>query len=130
MFKNKLQKFIFRKVLILFFLLSILSLVFMQNKLIIVSGILLGTVFSLLRFSYMGNTFYSLLMLKNPSMNVNKSILRYIILQLFTIVFLVILAKYNILYLVSSVVGILSVSLVVVVNSVTEGLGITKNNFE
>jgi len=102
----------------------------MQNKLIIVSGILLGTVFSLLRFSYMGNTFYSLLMLKNPSMNVNKSILRYIILQLFTIVFLVILAKYNILYLVSSVVGILSVSLVVVVNSVTEGLGITKNNFE
>lgn len=126
---GKLEKFITKRVLILFSILTILNSVFLNNKLLFFIGLTLGSVLSLFRFFVMDSALTGILILKNGFGN-KKAAIKYIFSLLVTLIFLLIAAIINKWVMLGMMAGILIVPLVVMLNSITEGLKITHNNFE
>lgn len=129
MVKGKLEKFIIKRWLILFIILSILILLFFEFKQNLLIGLFLGSILSLLRFFIMGSSLNNLLGLSKSSA-VTYSLLRYVINQMLVFFLLVILSQINMWMLCGAMVGVMIVPFIVIVNSITEGLGLTHNNFE
>ncbi|MCX7921029.1 MAG: hypothetical protein N3B21_03240 [Clostridia bacterium] len=127
---GKEEKFVIKKVLIFFVILAILDVVLFKQKWVTLVGLFSGTVFGILKLYFMGLTYSSLLLPNNNPSTVRKSILRYVISQMAIILMLLISAKLSFWFFIGVTAGVLTVPLVVFINSITEGLGITHNNFE
>lgn len=129
MINGQLERFITKRMLILFSILTILDSALLDNKLLFFVGLVLGSLLSLLRFFIMGNALTGLLTLKSESNN-KKVIIKYIVSQLVALIFFVLAIIVNKWVLLGMMTGILIVPSVVLINSITEGLGLTHNNFE
>jgi len=128
--KNKLELFIAKRVLIFFVILAILDMVFINQRFTAFAGLALGTILGLLRLAFMGATFSRLLLPMQNPISVRKSIARNITSQAVTAVILFASIKISIWFFIGTSIGIVLVPTVVFINSITEGLGITHNNFE
>lgn len=125
--KQNLDMFIIKKVLILFVLFSIIDLLFICQRFIVLIGMFAGVIVGITRFLFMGAFLSSLLIEKKAS--VKASIIKFLVIYGIAAVFFIASAMYNTLFFIGATIGILLVSLAVIINSVTEALGITHNKF-
>jgi hypothetical protein len=130
--KSKLERFILKRALFFFILLSLLNIIFMKEKLFILGGLAVGGVFSVLKLGSFAAV------LKDYAKRLNNSgksksgyiAARYIINQIITITLLAVSLKINLWFFAGMTIGILLVPIVVFINGITESLKITHNNFE
>lgn len=134
MLKTKLEKFVAKRSLIFFIILAILDIVFISNKWYVLVGLILGGVFSNLKFSSYALVFSRILTPKSgnsqPNNFVGSSLILFILNQLVLIPILFIALKLNESFFAGIVAGILLVPFVIFINCITEPLKITHNNFE
>lgn len=130
MFKGKLKIFILKRVLILYILLSILDLLLVKERWYGLGGLTVGALYSVIRFGLLEYTFASML-LKNRKTASIGSIVAISVFSIAALVTLLTLSiKLSIWFFTGAAVGILLVPAVIVINGITEALGISKNNFE
>ncbi|MCX8129562.1 MAG: hypothetical protein N3I35_05600 [Clostridia bacterium] len=130
MLNSKIEKFIVRRVLVLFFVLVIVDLVFLHHKWFILLGLILGSLFSVFKFSSTATMYMRFLGHHDKNTVIMRSILKYILNQLATVALLVVSILFNFYLFIGTTAGILLVPSVLFINALTEGFGITHNNFE
>lgn len=128
--RSKLEKFLVKRILIVFVILAMVDLVFLDHKWLILLGLILGGAFGILKFSSTSSVYARLFGIEEKRTIVRRSVLVYIINQLATIALLVVSATVNLYLFIGTIAGILLVPLVLFINALTEGFGITHNNFE
>ncbi len=129
MIKTKLEKLIIKNLLAVLFSLSILDVIFIKHKWILLIGLVIGSLISILKFSILTNII-SALLLPNINNVTLKSILVFLFNQAIAVLILIIVLKTNIHLFWGVLAGILMVPLIIMLNSITEVLGITNNKFQ
>ncbi|MDP4094249.1 MAG: hypothetical protein Q8920_12915 [Bacillota bacterium] len=130
MLKSKIEIFLAKRALIILVILSIIDLVFIVDRWLGLAGIFCGAGFSILRFSSMASLFKKIFSVGSGKKAAHKSVLNYLLTQLIAVVLLFISINISSGMFAGMAAGILSLPAVVFINSITEGLGITHNNFE
>lgn len=134
MLKNKLAIFIAKRVLICFILLSIIDVILLEQRWHVLVGLLAGSIFGVMKFgSYewiFRRIISSALSPAQKSHSARSGMLGFLLNQI--VIFPVLLAAYFLSrwFFAGIVAGILLVPFVIIVNCITEVLGITSNNFE
>ncbi len=128
--RSKFQRFLFKRVLILLVILTIFDLIFVKKYLVVLAGLVVGTVFSYIRFSIMESFFVKLLSIDKKGSVAKKSVINFIVSQAVTIALLVVTMIINMGLFAGTVAGILTVPTIIFINAATEGFGLTHNNFE
>lgn len=132
--KNKLVKFVVKRVLIFFIGLSIFALVCYEERWYALSGLLAGSIYSVLRLGSYAWVFGRLLFLDSGAVHktgyASGNLTLFIFNQIALLPLLYLALKLNGTFFTGAVAGILLVPAVLFVNSITEALGITHNNFE
>jgi hypothetical protein len=132
--KTKLEKFIAKRSLIFFIILAILDIVLFKNRWYVLVGLVVGGVFSISKFGSYTLVFSRIIASesRNSQHNhpVRKSLIVFFINQLVLLPLLYFALKFNQWFFIGVVAGILLVPLVLFINSITETLKITHNNFE
>ncbi len=114
----------------LFLLLALLNLLFIQPKWPVLFGLLAGGAFSLLRLSSLASFLSRLLAKGDKSATQRKGVLNYIIGQFAVVVLLTAAINLSVPLFAGTVAGVLLVPAVIFINSITEILKVTHNNFE
>lgn len=130
LFFSKLDLFVLKRVLILLVLLMIIDVAFFEDKGVIFAGLLLGAACGLTRFFFMSQTYRRLLGRGTPSQTTFIALFAFIVSLLGTIAVLVASIITNLWLFGGATAGILLVPIILTINSLTEGVGITHNNFE
>lgn len=126
---NFLEKFIFKNVFIYFIILSIVTLVLLRDSFMIITALGTGTIIAILKTFLMGKVFDNILISENENFKPWKISKKLIISwSVIAIVFLFIM-KLGTKYFISMAIGVLLPNFFVFINSLTESIGITKNNF-
>jgi len=125
-----LEKFIAKRVIILLAVLIILDLAFLKDKLFALAGLCAGGAIGLLKFGFMGRMFSGILS-TNKGLSAGKRYLLWYIGSLIGLIAaLAASAVINLRLFGGITAGVLAVPFVIFVNSLTDGMGITHNNFE
>lgn len=131
---KKLTVFIAKRVLICYILLSIIDVVLMTQRWFILVGMFLGVVISLIRFGSYGFVFTGIVLANSVAarkgFSVFSSLAIYVINQLVLIPVLYIAFKFNQYFFAGVFIGIMLLPFTIFINSLTEALGITHNDFE
>lgn len=127
---TKLEKFLAKRVLIISVILAILILVLFRHHVVMLAGLAVGAVFGLLRLNSYVTTFSKIFSKGNEANSAGRITARFIISSVLTILLLAASAKYELYFFFGVLSGIFSVPLVIIINGITEALGITNNNFE
>lgn len=129
-FNGKIELFMLKRVLILLLILTAVNVIFFKEKRIIFIGLVIGALCGLLRFSFMAKTYNQILGIGNSSRATIVSLTLFITSLLGTVAILVTSIITNLWLFGGVTTGILFVPFILTINSLTEGLGITHNNFE
>lgn len=129
MLGSPLEKFIAKRVLILAIIVYMISFAFIPHKLAILAGLITGTFFGILRFSTMARTFSDII-INSKTGAATISVIKYVINFILTIILICFSLIYSAWFFAGMITGILLVPFVIIINGITEGLGITHNNFE
>ena len=134
MFKTKLEKFIAKRSLLFFVILAILDIVLFKNRWYCLVGLFLGGIFSVSKFRSYSMVFTRII--GSASINVKNShavrnsLIVFFINQIILLPILFISLKFNSWFFMGIVAGILLVPLVLMINTITEPLRLTHNNYE
>lgn len=128
--KTKIEKFIAKRVLIVVGLLSIVTIAVLQQKWMVLTGLFAGGIFSILRFGSLSDMITSLLNGGNNQSAALRSVLSYVLSIITLVILMAASLLYNRWFAAGMITGILLVPFIIFINSLTEGLGITHNNFE
>ena len=130
LFKSKLEKFIVKRAAVFLIVLSAAALAFLgENGWLAFAGLFAGTLLSVVRL--IGNELIFKAVFKlNGGKAVAGSILVFTAIQLILLPVILLVYFLNVWILYGFVAGILAVPVIVMINSITEAFGITKNNFE
>lgn len=126
---NSLEKFIAKRVLIIFGVLVILNLIFVSQRMYVMLGLIIGSVFGFMRFSSFGATI-SRLVLHDKSSTIKETFIRYMVNHVAMIVLCAVSIKYSLWMFTGVIVGVLIIPGIIMINGITEGLGVTHNRFE
>lgn len=127
---SKLEKFIAKRVLILFCILVILNLIFISEKVNVMFGLFLGLVLGFARFSFLSATISTLLGCNDKIKAVRKTFFRYTLNQAVMLALFIVSIEYSLWIFAGAIAGVLLVPFTIWINAVTEGLGVTHNHFE
>lgn len=134
MLKNKLAKFVAKRVLICCIILSIIVVVVFEKRWYLLVGLLFGSLVSLAKLGSYAWVFGRIISANAgvtlKKTGASKSILVFAINQILLLPILYIAYKFSIWSFAGFITGILLVPFVIMINSVTEAIGVTKNNFE
>jgi hypothetical protein len=130
--KNRMAVFIAKRVLICYILLSIIDMIWIEQRWNVLIGLFLGGIFSTVKFgsyTWIINRITSINtpQTKNPA---KSSMLFFLVNQLVLLPVLLVAYFINFWFFTGIVAGILLVPFVIMINCVTEASGITHNNFE
>jgi len=128
--KSSLGMFIIKRMLVLFSLLALLDVIFLRHRWMVLAGLSIGSIVSLVRFSTTSEVCQNLLVHKSCKTDSLKGVFKYIFSQIFTILIMVVSIIQDKWLFIGLTAGILIVPAIVIINGITEGLSITKNNFE
>lgn len=128
--KTKIEKFIAKRVLIVIGLLSIVTITVLQQRWMVLAGLFAGGIFSILRFGSLSDMITSLLNGGNKQSVALRSVLSYVLSMITLVILMAASLLYNGWFAAGMITGILLVPFIIFINSLTEGLGITHNNFE
>lgn len=115
--------------IILYLISVILLLIFFHGRPIIIAGLSLGGVLSIVRFSTNATSFIRLLSGTGETLAGGR-IKWFIINSIVAFVVLAVSIKINLFFFGGVIAGIFFVPIVIIINSITEAIGITHNNFE
>lgn len=124
------QGFIKKRILIIYIALIIVSLIFFDARWIIVAGITLGLIFGLIKYIAVARFVAKILSHAKEHFKLIVVFMRFSRLQLVTMLLMAVLAKINLWLLAGFVAGILAVPIIIMINSITEALGISHNYFQ
>ena len=130
MIKSKLKTFILKRMLILYILLAVLDLLLVKERWFALVGLTAGALYSVVRFSLTQHVFSSLLLKSGKTISVRSTILITIGSLTVVIALLTISIKISFWVFVGVISGILLIPAIIVINGITEALGISCNNFE
>lgn len=131
MLVKKLEKKIAKKVVVLFIISAILDIMFLaNNRWIVLIGLIVGSVFSLLRFHSSATAFTTMLSKTDGSIKTNQVLIKYVLNQLMALLILAASLRFSLWLFAGVAAGILFVPFVIMFNSITQALGITRNNYE
>lgn len=130
LFKSRLNKFIVKRATVLLILLMTVDLAFLEkNRWLVLAGLLVGAFVSVGRFSSNEWLLKKVFQL-NGDKAVTGSIVAFTLNQLILMPIIAITYFLNVWALYGLVVGFLVVPAIIMINSITEAFGITKNSFE
>ncbi len=134
MLKTKLERFIAKRVLICVILLTIIDLVLLEHKWFVLIGLIPGAIFSLAKFGSYAWVFGKILGVSSKAgldkLAPGSSIAVFMLNQFILLPLLFIAYFLHQWIFIGFIAGILLVPFVVMINCMTEGIGITKNHFE
>lgn len=116
--------------IILYLVTVILLLIFFYSHPIIIAGITLGGVLSIVRFSTNATSFIRLLSGTGETLAGGRGIKWFVINSIVAFLVLAVSIKINLFFFGGVIAGIFFVPIVIIINSITEAIGITHNNFE
>jgi hypothetical protein len=132
--KSKLEKFLAKRVLIVFGILAIFSVAYISQRWFALIGLVIGTAFCTIKLGSYVWIFSKILIPKNEIERVTPSIVKsiagFIANQLILIILLLVSLKINLWVFIGIVVGVLTLPFVILINCLSEVLKITHNNFE
>ena len=134
MFESKLEKFMVKRVFVLIIILSIVDMIIMESKWLVLVGLMMGTILSIAKFSLNARIFSgNLCTHKSPilrKLSSSANIILFTIIQI--TLFLLLFLSYSLSPWIFAgfVAGVLLIPFAIMINSVTEALGLTKNHFE
>lgn len=128
-FSNKTELFLVKRSVVIILLIVILTLIVFGSNYSIVLGLLVGYLVSLIRLRALSYTVENVVKYAKKQVN-SKSPFKYILVQLITITVLVLAIKKSAVFFLATFCGVLVIPLTILINSISELTGITKNNFE
>lgn len=134
MFKSKLERFILKRVLICMILLSIFDITLFENRWLVFVGLIVGSILSIVKFGSNAWVFEGIF--GTDENNGHKKLAPHSSVVVFAINQIILLPLLLLSYYISQwvftgfIAGILVVPFVIMINSITEAFGITKNHFE
>lgn len=127
-YTNKTEKFLVIRSLILILTLVGLSQIIFKFNLPILLGLIIGYFVSILRLQTLTIAAHNIISTINKK---NKgTVLKYLLVQIITILVLVIAIKVTVPFFIAVSIGVLAVPTTIMMNSFTEFLGATRNNFQ
>ena len=130
MFKHTLTAFIGKRVAICYILLSIIVIIVIDKRWAVFAGFTIGAFLSMMQLISNVSMFERLLLKEVPNGTAKKSYLHFVLALMSILAVLAAAITYDIWLFAGLVAGILVVPFVICINGLTEGLGITHNNFE
>jgi hypothetical protein len=132
--KSKLEKFLAKRVLFIFVVLTIYIMVCIRQKWFAFAGLAIGASLSILKLSSYVYIFSKIISPENANESfkhgASKSVINFVLNQIIVLIVLFVSLKFNQWFFIGIVAGILLIPLAIVINSFTEALRITHNNFE
>ena len=130
--KDRLEKFIFGRMLIGLASLALLDLIFLQQRWAALAGLILGGILGLTRFLSSSAALRQALSVTNQTKlaPVLSIIIRYAAGQTLIVVILAASLVVNPWLFMGCAAGILLIPFIIFINGLTEGLGITNNKFD
>ncbi len=128
MLKSKIEQFTAKNSVIFLMLLSILDIILLKNRWIVLTGLVVGTIFSIIKFGSYAWAFERIC--RTGSSASGTGILVFALNQLLLLPLLFLAYHLSRWLFAGFVAGILIVPFVLMFNAITEMLGITKNHFE
>lgn len=124
------KSFIKTRIIIVYVVLIVTTLILFDKRWNIVIGVSCGTIFGILK--YIGTSrFLSNLLLQGEQIPcLGKTLVKFLSLQIVTVFFMVVSICIDLWSFFGVVAGILLVPVIILVNSITEALGISHNNFQ
>ena len=134
MFKSKIEQFVAKKAVICLVLLSIIDMIVMDYRWLVLGGLVLGAILSVAKFGSYAWVFDRICSMDQSGFSKKQapgsSITVFMLNQLILLPLLFLAYFLNRWIFAGFVAGILIVPFVIMINSITEVLGITKNHFE
>lgn len=128
--ESKLEKFIIKRALIIFIILSIISSVLAKEKWFSLAGLALGSVFSFIRLKALESALSGILISRARLSASAFMAIKYAVNQIALIFLLFVSVKYNIWFFIGMTAGILLVPLTILLNGICAGFSIMHNNIE
>lgn len=130
MSNNKITHFLLKRVLVLYVILLIIDLVFINKRWLVLVGLTVGAVIGLFKFKSTALVLSKLISTDKRKNHAKRNILLYVVSQLLVIILLGLAMLVSIWLFAGFTAGILLVPLAIIYNSLTEFFGFTHNNFE
>lgn len=130
LFKSKIEKFLIRRAAVLFILLAAADLAFLgSDRWPLLAGLAVGALFGACRLGC-NHWIYTKVFHTAGGKTLAGSIAAFTAAELFLLPVVAIIYFFSVFALYGFIAGVLTVPAVIMVNSITEAFGITKNNFE
>lgn len=130
LFQSKIERFLAKRVLVLFLIIAAADILFLPEKWKVLAGLTIGGIYGLLRLNSHVVTFSRVISQNKDSITKSQSNVKYILNQIIIFSLLAASLKINQWLFAGVVAGMLLVMMVIMINGITESLGITHNNFE
>lgn len=125
-----LQCFIKTRIIIVYIVLLIISLILFDNRWNIVIGLTCGVVFGILKYIGASRFISNILVQREEKLFLARILVKFLSLQVVNVLFMAVSISINLWVFLGVVAGILLIPLIILVNSLTEVLGISHNNFQ
>ena len=126
---SKIEKFVAIRVIIFFAVLAVLNLIFINQRWLVLGGLLVGGLFSLVRFRSLVSVFVNVIAGTGKKKAVKKTVLNYIINQFITFVLLFIAIKISIWFFWGAAAGVLLVHFVIFITCIVWFVRGTQEDF-
>jgi len=127
-FNNSTEKLLMKRSLPLFAVILLISQVFFKLNIQLFFGVTIGYAVSLIRLRSLSEMVTT--MISNAKIKFGSVVIKYLIVQLLTVIVLFVAAGKSIQSFFVVFLGLSIVTLTIMINAFTEAIGITKNNFE
>lgn len=124
------QKFLIKRIIILYVILLICDFVFFDKKWIIALGLTFGTIFGIFKFINMSKFMSGILVQEEKKLCLRRILVKFLSVQLATVFLLAVSIILSKVCFFGIVAGILIIPVIILINGITEGFGITHNNFQ
>lgn len=127
---KKIERFIAIRLIIYLLVTAFLCIIFLKGEKNIVIGLILGTFLSAIKFFATANVYRKLLNQRTEKLDTILAVIKVFAGILGTATVLIVSILSSVTMFAGTAAGVLGVPLIITLNSLTEGLGVTHNNFE
>lgn len=127
---RKIERFMTIRSIIYLLVMTVLCLIFLKGEKNVIIGLILGTLLSIIKFYATANVYRKLLNNSPEKLDTINAVIKIFASVLGTAAILIVSVLSSLMLFAGTTAGILAVPLILTINSFTEGLGVTHNNFE
>lgn len=127
---DSLQKFILKRIIIFIALIIIIDFLFLKGNTKFIAGLIVSSIFGFMKFNSYSIVLKGLSELKDTKNVFLISFVRFVAGQGAIILLMALSIKYDIYFFYGVLGGVMIIPLIIFINSITEGTGITKNMFQ